>query len=133
MGALERVVEDSYETLRFGARGVAAMKGEEPVTLVAPVGTGSAKRERGRTQGREMAALSIEEKETFERLRDARKAIAREREVPPYMVCSDASLRDLIRVNPDSIEDMLGVKGFGRTKADAFGGELLAALRAPGP
>jgi len=128
LGALERVIEDKYETLRFGDRGVAVMKGQTPVTLVAPVGTGSAKRERTRTQGKEIAALSVEEKQVFERLRETRKAIAAEHEVPPYIVCSDASLRDLIRVNPATPDAMLGVKGFGRKKVDAFGAALLGAL-----
>jgi len=128
MDALERVIDDRYETLRFGERGVPVMKGETPVTLVAPIGTGSARKERTRRQGREVVALSVEERRAFERLREARRAIAAQNKVPPYIVCSDAALRDLIRVNPETTDAMLSVKGFGRKKVDAFGDALLAAL-----
>jgi len=129
MGALERVIEEQFETLRFGERGVEVMRGEVPVTLVAPVGTGSARAERSKRQGREMIALSVEERAVFESLRETRMRLAKDNEVPPYVVCSDATLRELIRVNPSTLEGMLDVKGIGRAKMEAFGDELLSALK----
>tara|TARA_R110000782_G_scaffold102483_5_gene189551 strand:- start:53006 stop:54829 length:1824 start_codon:yes stop_codon:yes gene_type:complete len=127
--ALERVVDGHFETLRFGPRGVAVMKGEETVALARPVGTGTAKSERRRRDRTPDAVpLSFDEKQLFEKLRQVRMAIATERAVPPYVVFSDATLRDLVRVRPDSLEKMLDVKGVGRAKLDAFGETFLAAL-----
>jgi ATP-dependent DNA helicase RecQ len=55
--------------------------------------------------------------------------IATERAVPPYVVFSDATLRDLVRVRPSSLEAMLEVKGVGRAKLEAFGETFLEALK----
>ena len=128
--ALERVVDGHFETLRFGPRGMAVMKGEETVALARPVGTGTAKSERRRRdRAPDAAPLSFDEKQLFEKLRQVRMEIATERAVPPYVVFSDATLRDLVRVRPDSLEKMLDVKGVGRAKLEAFGETFLHALK----
>ncbi len=128
--ALERVVDGHFETLRFGPRGVAVMKGEEEVPLARPVGTGSAKAERRRRDRvADAAPMSFDEKQLFEKLRGVRRDIAVEQSIPPYMVFSDATLRELVRVRPDSLNAMLAVKGVGQAKLDAFGDTFLTALR----
>lgn len=127
--ALERLVDGHFETLRFGPRGMPVMKGEETVALARPVGTGSAKAERRRRDRvPDAAPLSFEEKQLFEKLRQVRKELAEERAVPPYVVFSDATLRDLVRVRPASLEAMLEVKGVGRAKLEAFGDRFLGIL-----
>jgi ATP-dependent DNA helicase RecQ len=128
--ALERAVDGHFETLRFGPRGMPVMKGEETVPLARPVGTGTAKSERRRRDRiPDAAPLSFDEKQLFEKLRQVRMDIATERAVPPYVVFSDATLRDLVRVRPASLEAMLDVKGVGRAKLEAFGETFLHALR----
>lgn len=131
LGALERVVEDRFETLRFGESGVSVMKGAGDIVLSNPLGTGSAKKERarGRTQGREAIVLDIDQRGVFERLRSLRTEIAREREVPPYVVFSDATLRALVKDRPTNRNEMLRVKGVGQAKLDSFGDVFLEALR----
>ena len=130
IGALERVVEDRFETLRFGEYGVSVMKGVSDVVLSNPIGTGSAKKERtrGRKQGREAIVLDVDQKVVFERLRTLRTSIAREREVPPYVVFSDATLRALVMDRPTTRVEMLRVKGVGQAKLDSFGDIFLEAL-----
>lgn len=130
IGALERVVEDRFETLRFGESGVSVMKGVSEVVLSNPIGTGSAKKERtrGRRQGREAIVLDVDQKVVFERLRVLRTSIAREREVPPYVVFSDATLRALVKDSPTTRTEMLRVKGVGQAKLDSFGDVFLEAL-----
>ena len=95
-----------------------------------PVGTGTAKAERRRRDRvPDAAPLSFDEKQLFEKLRQVRKELAEERSVPPYVVFSDATLRDLVRVRPASLEAMLEVKGVGRAKLEAFGETFLQALK----
>jgi ATP-dependent DNA helicase RecQ len=67
--------------------------------------------------------------ELFERLRALRRTIAEERGVPPYLVFSDASLRDMARLRPTTPDGFLEVKGVGEWKAQAFGERFLSALR----
>jgi ATP-dependent DNA helicase RecQ len=75
------------------------------------------------------AALSDGEEELFERLRALRKRIADEAEVPPYIVFSDASLRDMCKKRPQTPERFLDVFGVGATKFERYGEAFLEELR----
>lgn len=129
--ALERVIDGHFETLRFGTIGVEVMKGEQTIQLARPAGTGTAKSERRRKSASPSEPLSFEDKQLFEALRTLRKEIAAERNVPPYVVFSDATLRGLARARPTSEESMLEVKGIGQAKLEAFGDAFLAVLKQP--
>ncbi|TVQ63760.1 MAG: ATP-dependent DNA helicase RecQ [Phycisphaerales bacterium] len=128
--ALGALRADEHRVLRFGARGVAVMKGEAGVRLAAPLGVRGAGSERRRERGRvvDAAPLTIEEREVFERLRGLRKRIAEESEVPPYVVFSDATLREMARLLPRSPEQLLEVKGVGRRKLEMFGEAFLEEI-----
>lgn len=66
--------------------------------------------------------------ELFERLRDVRKRLADEQGVPPYIVFSNATLRDMCERRPRTLEEFLEVKGVGEQKqrlyAQAFLDEI---------
>jgi ATP-dependent DNA helicase RecQ len=49
--------------------------------------------------------------------------------VPPYVVFSDASLRDMARLKPRTREALLEVKGVGEWKSETFGERFLAVIR----
>ncbi len=66
----------------------------------------------------------------FEALRDLRRAIADERSVPPFVIFSDATLRDLARIRPVSMQAMLGVKGVGERKQADFGARFVECIAA---
>lgn len=66
----------------------------------------------------------------FERLREMRRELACEREVPPYIVASDKTLRGIVRRRPHSIDELLEIAGIGEKKADEYGEEILAAVSA---
>ena len=65
----------------------------------------------------------------FNSLRDLRKRMADERNLPPYVLFSDATLKDMSRYLPITEEDMLNIKGVGRKKYTDFGGEFLAEVQ----
>ena len=65
----------------------------------------------------------------YERLRAVRTELAREQEVPPYIICSNATLEDMCRVHPRTHEELLGVSGIGEAKAQRYGERFLAVLR----
>jgi ATP-dependent DNA helicase RecQ len=69
------------------------------------------------------------DRDLFERLRSVRLDIARSRGVPPYVIFHDATLREMARVRPMSIDALLAVKGVGARKADDLGGVFLDAIR----
>jgi ATP-dependent DNA helicase RecQ len=69
------------------------------------------------------------DRDLFERLRAVRLDIARSRGVPPDVILHDATLREMARVRPMSIDALLAVKGVGARKADDLGGVFLDAIR----
>jgi ATP-dependent DNA helicase RecQ len=63
-----------------------------------------------------------------EYLREWRRATAKQREVPAYIVMHDATLAELCRVQPKTLRELLEVPGFGERKLEMYGEELLVAL-----
>jgi ATP-dependent DNA helicase RecQ len=73
------------------------------------------------------------DRDLFVRLRAVRLEIARTRGVPPYVIFHDASLREMARRRPTSIDALLTVKGVGARKASDLGEIFLAAIRGHSP
>lgn len=124
-GALEI---GEYRTLQFGPRGHAVMTASETVPLAVPMGAKSPAKERGRSKRVEASPLSADDQPLFDAMRQLRREIAEERQVPPYVVFSDATLRELARARPQSPAEMLEVKGIGQAKLEAFGAVFLEIL-----
>lgn len=68
------------------------------------------------------------EKEAFERLRALRKQLAEKEGVPPYVVFSDVTLRDIVRRRPRTLAEFVQVKGVGRKKLVSYGKVFLEAF-----
>ena len=66
----------------------------------------------------------------FERLRAWRLERARVDEVPAYVVLHDATLRELASAKPENERDLAAVKGFGPTKLERYGDDVLAVIAA---
>jgi superfamily II DNA helicase RecQ len=66
----------------------------------------------------------------FERLRAWRLERARVDEVPAYVVLHDATLRELATAKPENERDLAAVKGFGPTKLERYGDDVLAVIAA---
>ena len=64
----------------------------------------------------------------FEHLRALRKAIADEKSVPPFVVASDRTLRQMTALMPKTQEEFLQLHGIGREKFEKFGEAFLAGL-----
>ncbi|MBE6086117.1 MAG: DNA helicase RecQ [Selenomonas ruminantium] len=67
--------------------------------------------------------------ELFDHLRHLRKEIATREHVPPYVVFSDATLKDMCRVQPATLDEMLDVKGIGEMKLHKYGQEFLDCIK----
>jgi ATP-dependent DNA helicase RecQ len=65
----------------------------------------------------------------FETLREVRRAIADRENVPPFVIFSDAALKDMCAKLPRTSEDFLGVSGVGELKLQKYGLEFIQAIR----
>lgn len=107
--------------------------GEEPEP------PGKAERSRGRSasraaaQGKELdpswSEASPYETERFEALRDWRKGVAAEAEVPAFVIFADRTLRAIAAANPKRLADLAGITGVGPAKLQRHGDGVLEALR----
>lgn len=68
--------------------------------------------------------------ELFQQLRSLRYDLAQKQGVPPYVIFSDETLRQLCLLRPQTEAQMLNVKGVGQVKVDKYGALFLEALAA---
>ena len=69
------------------------------------------------------------DKGLFEALRKLRATIASKKKVPAYIIFGDATLRDMARRRPSTLEGFLEVKGVGEAKCEQYGKVVLAAIK----
>ena len=86
---------------------------EKETDAVAPTGKGGAADE-----------------ELFSMLKDLRKKVARQHDLPPFVIFQDPSLEDMAIQYPITIEEMQNISGVGVGKARKFGEEFIRLIRA---
>ncbi|HGG57241.1 MAG TPA: ATP-dependent DNA helicase RecQ, partial [Nannocystis exedens] len=111
------------------------MKAEVPARLILPPrnlpGGGRKSTGRSRSKGRTTAPaaeLDTAAMAVFEALRSHRLEVAKADGVPPYVVASDRSLRDVARLRPRTLDELKMAHGIGPAKADRYGRGLLEVV-----
>lgn len=65
----------------------------------------------------------------FEKLKEVRLELSRLRKIPPFIIFSDQSLRDMAENKPKNEEDFLKVKGVGEKKLSQYGDIFIAEIK----
>lgn len=65
----------------------------------------------------------------FEILKNLRKKIAKEKNLPPYVIFQDPSLEEMATTYPTSKDDLAQVNGVGMGKVNKFGKEFIAVIQ----
>ena len=81
----------------------------------------------------QVADLTEGQQALFEELRKTRMLLAGRKRIPPYMVASDKTLRDMCVRRPRSQEELLDVNGMGEKKVKQYGEAFLKVLLGYGP
>jgi ATP-dependent DNA helicase RecQ len=130
-GALH-VDAEAYNTLQLTDGSRAVLKGEVPVRLRASISAPAARkprRERGGSGGKAAspaaAALDDAGQGRFAALKSWRAEVAREHNLPAYVIFHDATLAAIAERHPRTIGDLQGVSGIGAKKLEAYGDEVL--------
>jgi ATP-dependent DNA helicase RecQ len=115
--------------------GIAVMRGDRPVRLILPPARlprspGPGARTTGRAAVDEADALDPAAQAIFDALRRHRLDLARAEGVPPYVVASDRSLRDVARLRPRDLDELKLAHGIGDAKAARYGEGLLRVVAA---
>ncbi len=114
------LVSTEHGGLALGGSARAILKGERGVEIVVPP-----RRERRR---RGDAAPNPVGDPLFEALRELRRELAVEGQVPPYVIFHDATLREMALHRPGSIEELGRLPGVGAKKLEAYGEQFLRAI-----
>lgn len=115
---------ERFNVLDLTDAGREVLRDRKPVTLTSPL-LAPAEPEKNRRQGE----ISCDE-ELFERLRQLRKKLADQRNVPAYIVFSDVALRQMARYYPATGGQFTRISGVGEKKLAEFGPDFLAEIAA---
>jgi ATP-dependent DNA helicase RecQ len=131
--AREAIHVDSahFNTLHLADAARAILKGESQVWL-RPLSEKKKVSSRSKSARSSQAALapdgqplSLAERECLDALKAWRAEVAREHNLPAYVIFHDATLAAIAERNPGTLEDLQGISGMGAKKLQAYGAEVL--------
>jgi ATP-dependent DNA helicase RecQ len=128
LGLLQQT-DDGYPVIVLTAKGLELLRDQTSVPGLTLARQRAPSKDAPRARSRvEAESWQDVDRDLFDRLRALRLEIARSRGVPPYVIFHDATLREMARVRPGSIEALLTVRGVGARKADDLGEIFLDAI-----
>jgi ATP-dependent DNA helicase RecQ len=118
--------QDDYPVLKLNLASWEVMKGKQKVRLMQPVSSGKA--DKVKQSSADVTSWEGVDRELFETLREWRLEKAKEMSKPPYIIFSDATLRELARVRPSTSAKLLLVYGVGSRKIEDYGEPILRLI-----
>ncbi|MDE6334011.1 MAG: DNA helicase RecQ [Muribaculaceae bacterium] len=125
LGLLEVAYEDANH-LRVTPYGLRVVKGELSVELSTYTPYA---RVAGRAKKKIPESVKSPVEQLFEQLKAVRKQLASATSTPAYIIFSDATLLDMARRRPSTMEDFMQVQGVGERKAVRYGKKFIGAIR----
>jgi ATP-dependent DNA helicase RecQ len=126
--------EGEWNTLALSDSARAVLKGEVRLQLRVPSearrGGKTTRRAPGGAERPPPLPLDPEALVRFAALKAWRGEVAREHNLPAYIVFNDATLAEMARSQPDTLEALSGISGVGSKKLEAYGREILRVLGA---
>ena len=116
--------DDRYSILQLGPKAAALMAGKETLTMKIAKEKEPAARPAKSGQNVRDAADPL----LFEALRALRLRLARARSVPPYVVFTDKTLKEMCALRPKNKAEMLRISGVGETKFKKYGEAFLEEI-----
>jgi ATP-dependent DNA helicase RecQ len=129
-----RVDSEAFSTLQLLPDARAVLRGEVTVMLREQALGGSADRKKRSVKtsvkGMAEASLNAGAMERLAKLKAWRAEVAREHNLPAFVIFHDATLRALAEQDPQSLGDLEGISGMGAKKLQAYGAEVLRVCAA---
>ncbi|MBS0443549.1 MAG: DNA helicase RecQ [Proteobacteria bacterium] len=123
--------EGEYNTLELMDSAREVLKGEVQLLLRVPTETPRRSRAARSTGAKEKPApIALDDagQQRYAALKAWRAEVAREHNLPAYVVFHDAALAEMARSQPDSLAALAGISGVGAKKLEAYGREILRVL-----
>ncbi len=116
----------SYGGLHLAEKARALLKGEERIDLRVDVQEVLAKPQK---KARGSAQVGDADRVLWDALRECRRRLAEEKDVPPYVIFHDASLMDMVHNRPLTSQQFLDISGVGQSKLEKYGAAFLQVIR----
>ena len=125
---LLRVDIEGYSALQLTDQCRPVLKGEQSLFLrIEEIKAPTAKKPGSKSARK--AQILPEDQELWDELRECRKMLAEESNVPPYVIFHDATLKEMLDTMPTSEAEMLCINGVGESKLEKYGDDFLHILR----
>ncbi len=123
---------DEFRTAHLTPASRPILKGDENVeiTLSRATPTRTAPKPRRSSSAVDDSPLTDADQALFEDLRNLRRTLAADQNVPPYVVFGDLALRAMARNRPTTDTDFLDIPGVGQTKLKRYGPKFMAVISA---
>ncbi len=122
----------AFNTLQLTDASRAVLKGEVPVQLRASVSSPAARKVRRggshRLAAKAPASLDAAGQGRYLALKAWRAEVARQHNLPAYVIFHDATLAAVAERAPQSLADLQGISGMGAKKLEAYGDEVLRVM-----
>ena len=120
---------EAFNTLQLTDASRAVLKGEVAVRLRQSVSSpGQRKAKRGAAVAPLPATLDADGQSRYLALKAWRAEVAREHNLPAYVIFHDATLLAIAELAPHSLDELQGVSGIGAKKLEAYGQEVLRVV-----
>jgi ATP-dependent DNA helicase RecQ len=125
---LVTVDHDAFSSLKLTEAARPVLKGERKVELRQYQKPVKPKRQAGAAKSYVEMDLSAAEQKIFEKLRWWRMETARAHSVAAFIIFGDATLREIAKVKPTSLDELRGVSGVGAKKLTSYGDEIVSMI-----
>lgn len=124
-GLIQKDIEN-YGLLYLSPKGNEYLKNPTPFTLIQDRDYAEEEEDEEGAPGQKQSAL---DQELFNILKDVRKKMAKQRNLPPFVIFQDPSLEDMCIQYPVSLAELQNITGVGAGKAQRFGKEFIEVIR----
>lgn len=118
---------DRFGVLRLTEQCRPLLRGEEKIELREDLRKQTGRSKYDKKKGSQYK-LDSDEHVLWEALRELRSNLAKEQDVPPYIIFHDATLMEMVMYRPTNKSQMQKISGVGERKLDLYGDEFLAVL-----
>ena len=83
---------------------------------------------KGSAKSYKKTQIPPEDQELWDELRECRKYLAEEHNVPPYLIFHDATLKEMLDIMPMSGPELLTITGVGDSKLEKYGADFIEII-----
>ncbi|QAU33578.1 DNA helicase RecQ [Janthinobacterium sp. 17J80-10] len=125
---LVTVDHDSFNALKLTDAARPVLRGAQKILLREYQKPVSQRKKGVKPKGYVESDLSTQEQTVFDKLRWWRVETARKHNVPAYVIFHDATMREIAKARPASLDDLRHVSGVGEKKLETYGEEIIALM-----